>query len=83
MKVAKVTVSGGGVLNVRSTFGQLGPDAGTAGYWDVGPGLSAGTMQFNGDHFVGFDGLTVGTSGDLKYLVGGTLTDAPPPPPQF
>jgi hypothetical protein len=77
VKVKTVEVEGG-VLQVRSTFGQVGPDEVFLGgsNWKVGTSGSAGTVQLNGDHFVGFDSLTI-VKGEVKYVTSGTLTDLP------
>ena len=79
-KVKTVGVEGG-KLEVASTFGQLGPDAvvmGGSSDWKVGTSDSAGAVELNGDHFVGFDWLII-VKGEVKYVTGGTLTDLPIP----
>lgn len=87
VKVPDVQVRDGGTVEVKSTFGQLGPDEffGVC-TWKVGAPVggveTAGTLLLNGDHFVGFDHLQIGVQGEAQYLTGGTLTDVPLPPPQ-
>jgi hypothetical protein len=80
VEVASFSVKEGAVLDVESTFGQLGPDStdGTSS-WNVG-GVSngsetAGTLQLNGSHYVGFDQLTIRKEGVLLCTTSGWLRD--------
>jgi hypothetical protein len=83
VKTKDVEVLGGARLEVRSTFGQLGPDstgAGVNSIWEIGgqwgsePDAS-GTLYLNGSHFVGFDELHVEKQGYFLCTTGGMLSD--------
>jgi hypothetical protein len=83
VKVKDVEVLGGARLEVRSTFGQLGPDltgGGVTASWVIGgqwgsePDAS-GTLYLNGSHFVGFDQLTIQRQGYFLCTTGGWLRD--------
>jgi hypothetical protein len=88
VKVKTVEVQDGGVLEVGSECGQLGPDAGSQGdsTWVVGAKAggvaTAGTLLLKGDHLIGFNELRIGNQGEVKYHVGGTLMYVPPASPQ-
>jgi hypothetical protein len=81
VKVAKFSITEGGVLEVRGTFGQLGPDSSDgSSSWNVGGVFNgnetAGTLQLNGDHYAGFDQLTIRKEGVFLCTTSGWLRDA-------